>query len=123
MTITEYVLHTGAGVAPSVQQLFLFRAAGWYESYQGRCQVSREASEIWTEDLTDKQLKMLIASGEDQFGSGYGVELHGGNWKTATSLERLGLGWIEGGQQRGSDLPGLFFNNAEGVRILQEFED
>lgn len=78
---------------------------------------------IWSWDLTEKQHAMLLASGEDKFGTGYGVELRGGNWNTALSLERLGLGWIEGGRQRGSELPGLYFNGLNAVRILHEFDE
>lgn len=75
-----------------------------------------DPSNIWTEDLTDAQLKMLIASGKDR----YGVELRGANWRTARSLQTLGLGGIEG--DPGAELPGLFFGNDEGVRILGEFD-
>lgn len=79
---------------------------------------------VWTEDLTDKQLKMLLDSGIDRYGDGgYGVVLRGGNWNTALSLERLGLGYIEGGYHRGSNLPGLYFNGIEAVRILREFDE
>lgn len=74
---------------------------------------------IWTEDLTDAQLKMLMESSVE----GYGVELTGaGNWRVAGNLVGKGLGHIEGGAPNGSSLPGLFFANEEGVRILREFE-
>lgn len=74
---------------------------------------------IWSDGLTDKQLKMLMDSGVDRLG----VELRGGSWKTAGSLVGHGLGHMEGGAPNGSELPGLFFANDEGVRILREFED
>lgn len=85
----------------------------------------RCGEDIWTEHLTDAQLRMVIQSGFDSYdGQGYGVELRGsGAWATARSLTRLGLGWIEGGEPQGSSLPGLFFNNREGVRICREFEE
>lgn len=83
-----------------------------------------EAGEIWSEHLTDKELSMVTDSGEHSPGrDGYGVELSGGRWKTARSLVAKGLGWIEGGAPNGSSLPGLYFNNAEGVRILHEFDE
>lgn len=84
----------------------------------------RSAEDTWGEHLTDSQLKMVIASGQDDDGSGFGVELVGaGSWATARNLQRIGLGWIEGGAPNGSDLPGLYFNNAEGVRIVNEYTD
>jgi hypothetical protein len=74
---------------------------------------------IWTEDLTDAQLKMLMESSVEC----YGVELRGaGPWRVAGNLVGMGLGHIEGGEPNGSYLPGLFFANEEGVRILREFE-
>lgn len=76
-------------------------------------------SVFWTEDLTDKQLAMLMESGDQQ----YGVELRGGAWKTANSLVTKGLGTIEGGRPNGSELPGLYFNNEDGVRVVNEFAD
>ncbi len=81
---------------------------------------------IWGDDLTDVQLKMVIESGEDGFlgSSGHGVELRGaGQWRVARKLAELGLGTIEGGAPQGSELPGLYFNNAEAVRILHENDD
>jgi hypothetical protein len=79
------------------------------------------ARDIWTDVLSEKQLHMLFQSGEDdRDGNGFGVELRGGAWATARSLERQGLGWIEG--EGGKGVPALFFNNAEGVRILHEFD-
>lgn len=82
-----------------------------------------DAGAIWSEHLTDKQLLMVIESGDDDGASGYGVELRGPNWTTARSLTAKGLGWIEGGAPNGSDLPGLYFNNIEGVRIAHEFDE
>ncbi|MBO9624154.1 MAG: hypothetical protein J7500_15710 [Sphingomonas sp.] len=74
---------------------------------------------IWSADLTDAQLKMLMASTVE----GYGVELRGsGPWTVAGNLVGKGLGHIEGGEPNGSSLPGLFFANDEGIRILREFE-
>lgn len=83
------------------------------------------AVDVWTEDLTGAQLAMVMESGEDRLdGSGFGVELRGaGAWRTARSLAAKELGWIEGGHPNGSNLPGLYFNNAEGVRLLHEFDD
>lgn len=78
---------------------------------------------IITLSLTDKQLAMVMQSGEDFDGSGYGVDLRGPNWKTARSLVAKGLGFIEGGAPNGSDLPGLYFNNADGVAIVNQFAD
>jgi hypothetical protein len=68
---------------------------------------------------------MLKVSGYDRRdGCGYGVELRGAdNWRTARSLVKLQLGWIEGGRPNGSDLPGLFFANREGVNVAAERAD
>lgn len=87
-----------------------------------------DGHDIWTEDLTDKQLAMIRESGEEAFGmvgnGGAGVELRGaGDWRVARSLVAMGLGAIEGGAPNGSELLGLFFNNEEAVRILHEFDD
>lgn len=78
---------------------------------------------VTSDSLTDKQLRMVMDSGEAPHGSGYGVDLHGANWKTARSLVAKGLGFIEGGAPNGSDFPGLYFNSAEGVELLHEFDD
>lgn len=78
---------------------------------------------LWSDGLTDAQLKMVIDSGEAPMGGGFGVELRGPSWITARSLVKHGLGSIEGGAPNGSELPGLYFNNDEGVRILNEFAD
>lgn len=76
--------------------------------------------DVWTEDLTDAQLRMVMESGVKR----YGVELNGaGPWRVASNLVSKGLGHIEGGEPNGSTLPGLFFNNHEAVRILSEFDD
>lgn len=77
--------------------------------------MSKQPWEIWTNDLTDAQLKMLIDSGDNQCG----VELRGASWATARALQAKGLGSIEG--DPGASLSGLFFANDEGVRILHEF--
>lgn len=83
-------------------------------------------TDVWTEHLTDAQLKMVTASGHNErLGEeGFGVELQGsGAWATARSLVAKGLGVIDDGAPNGSDLPGLYFNNAEGVRIVHEFDE
>jgi hypothetical protein len=78
----------------------------------------------WSEDLTDAQLRMVMESGDDDQASGFGVEIRGaGQWATARSLAHAGLGWIEGGAPNGSSLPGLYFNNREGVEITHEFDE
>ena len=81
--------------------------------------------DLWGDDLTDAQLAMVIDSGNDGFfPGGHGVELRGaGAWKVARGLVAKGLGTIEGGAPNGSNLPGLYFNNEEGARIVGEFED
>lgn len=83
--------------------------------------------DLWSDDLTDAQLRMVIDSGDKAFGrtgSGAGVELIGSSaWRVARSLVAKGLGSIEGGAPNGSDFPGLYFNNEEGARIVGEFED
>nr|WP_218821377.1 hypothetical protein [Sphingomonas laterariae] len=69
---------------------------------------------------------MLRESGHDPLdGRGYGVELRGaGEWATARALVAASLGWIEGGRPQGSELPGLFFANRDGVAIVAaEAED
>lgn len=80
---------------------------------------------VWTENLTDAQLRMVMDSGNDGFfPGGHGVELTGsGAWKVARALVAKGLGTIEGGAPQGSSLPGLYFNNEEGGRIVGEFKD
>ncbi len=78
------------------------------------------ASDIWSEDLTDPQLKMVAASSD----KGFGVDLRGpGDWRVARRLQLLGLGHIEGGAPNGSELPGLYFNDTEGERVCNEFAD
>jgi len=73
-------------------------------------------------DLTDRQLRMVQDSGEHRAShDGYGVELRGGSWTTARSLVAHGLGWIQG--DPGGEIAALYFNNAEGVQILHEFDD
>jgi hypothetical protein len=85
--------------------------------------VSAPVRELWTENLTDAQLAMVIESGQrDEFG-GYGVEIRGAQWRTARSLVAGGCGDIEDGAPNGSSLPGLYFNNAHGVEIVNEFKD
>lgn len=75
-------------------------------------------------DLSPTQLLMLKVSGYDRRDrSGYGVELRGAdNWRTARSLVKLELGWIEGGHPNGSALPNLFFANREGVSLVADRE-
>jgi hypothetical protein len=79
---------------------------------------------VWSNGLSDAQLSMVMQSGDDRGHDGFGVELRGaGEWATARSLVGKGLGWIEGGMPNGSDLPGLYFNNADGVAITHEFDE
>lgn len=77
----------------------------------------------WSNDLTDAQLRMVMQSGDHDGASGYGVEINGGQWAAARSLVKAGLGWIEGGKPNGSSLPGLYFNNRDGVEITHEFDE
>jgi len=72
--------------------------------------------------LTPAQRLMLRCSGHDpKDGNGFGVELRGAaNWRTARRLAQLELGWIEGGAPNGSELPGLFFANRNGVALVAE---
>ena len=84
--------------------------------------------DLWTADLTDAQLRMVMDSGDQAFGmrgnGGCGVELNGSAaWRVARSLVAKGLGDIEGGAPNGSEFPGLYFNNREACRILREFEE
>lgn len=77
-------------------------------------------------NLTATQRLMLRCSGHDpKDGNGYGVELRGpGNWSTARALEKLELGWIEGGHTNGSAFPGLFFANRAGIAaVAPELEE
>jgi len=80
--------------------------------------------QIWSDDLTDKQLAMIFESGEGTDADdtvGFGVELRAGAWATARSLAGKGLGSIAG--DPGGSLPGMFFANEEGVRIAHEFDN
>lgn len=80
------------------------------------------ASSIWTDGLTPAQLRMVMESGSGNYGEGFGVELNGAaQWRVARNLEKLGLGDIQDGAPQGSSLPGLYFNNSEGARIVNEF--
>lgn len=74
--------------------------------------------------LSDHQVVLLRCSGFDpKDGNGYGVEIRGASeWRTARSLERLGLGWIENGYANGSNLPALFFANDEGTALTHPVE-
>jgi len=74
--------------------------------------------------LSDHQLLMLRASRFDPLdGNGLGVQLMSArNWRTARSLEKRGLGWIQGGHPNGSELPGMFFANHEGTAITHPEE-
>ena len=83
------------------------------------------AAHIGPFHLTEKELSMVLESGQGRHDAdGFGVELRGaGQWKTARSLVAKGLGWIEGGAPNGSSLPGLYFNNQEGVRTVVEFRE
>lgn len=75
--------------------------------------------------LTASQRVMLRCSGHDpKDGNGFGVPLRGaGNWATARALERLELGWTEGGRPAGSELEGLFFANRDGVAAVTPEQD
>jgi|GEM_PF-3326641 len=75
--------------------------------------------------ITEPMQAMLRESGYDRLdGCGFGVELRGaGPWATARRLVAAELGWIEGGRPQGSELPGLFFANAEGVSIVADLEE
>lgn len=78
----------------------------------------------YLDTLTDSQLLMVCDSGENTEHSGFGVELRGaGEWAIARSLVKKGLGTIEGGAPNGSSLPGLYFNNENGVSVLHENDD
>lgn len=83
------------------------------------------SGDLWSEDLSDAQLRMVMESGEGNlWSSGFGVELRGaGAWSVARSLVSKELGTIEGGAPNGSNLPGFYFNNSEGVRITHEFDE
>mgnify|MGYP001758579162 CR=1 FL=1 len=74
--------------------------------------------------LSDHQLLMLRASRFDPLdGNGLGVQLMSArNWRTARSLEKRGLGWIQGGHPNGSELPGMFFANHGGTAITHPEE-
>ena len=64
-------------------------------------------------------LRCSAAEVDPKDGCGYGVTLRGaGNWATARALEKLELGWIQGGLCNGSALPGLFFANRDGVAMV-----
>jgi hypothetical protein len=79
---------------------------------------------LWSNDLTDAQFRMVLDSSDDDGTSGFGVELNGsGQWATARSLVKAGLGWIEGGAPNGSSLAGLYFNNRDGVQIVHELDE
>lgn len=77
-------------------------------------------------EFTNPQLAMIRASGEKGFfgGGGCGVEIRGaGQWAIARSLVKMGFGTIEGGIPNGSFLPGLYFNNEDGISVLHEDEE
>lgn len=76
---------------------------------------------IWSNDLTDAQLRLVRESAYDERdGGGFGVELRGPLWVTARSLVKLGLGTIDG---EGGSLPALYFNNQDGAAIFRECDD
>lgn len=74
--------------------------------------------------LTEREMAMLDESASEIAGwetSGNGVELRGsGDWRVARALVRRELGWIEGGRPNGSELPGLFFANSDGLDWVRE---
>lgn len=77
---------------------------------------------LWSDDLTDKQLAMVMACKGDgaQLGDSVGYELRGSDFTVARALERKGLGSID---DIGGSLPPLFWLNEEGVRIAHEFDE
>jgi hypothetical protein len=77
--------------------------------------------DLWSDDLSEAQLKMVAACKGDgaQLGDSVGYELHGADFSVARALERKGLGYIAG---MGGPLPPLFWLNEEGVRIAHEFD-
>lgn len=76
---------------------------------------------LWSDDLTDKQLAMVMACKGDgtQLGDSVGYELRGSAFTVARALERKGLGVVDG---VGGSLPPLFWLNEDGVRIAHEFD-
>lgn len=78
--------------------------------------MSGERGWLSSEDynLTDAQLLMLIATKDDT-----GFELSGKHFVTARALARKGLGSID----EGGPLPPLFWPNAEGLCVANEFND
>lgn len=81
----------------------------------------KDASLLWSEDLTDAQFRMVAACKGDgtQLGDSVGYELRGADFAVARALERKGLGHIDG---IGGSLPPLFWLSEEGVRIAHEFD-
>ncbi len=77
---------------------------------------------LWSDDLTDAQMRMVMDCKGDgtQLGDSVGYELHGKDFTTARALVRKGLGTIDG---EGGSLPPLFWLNEDGVRIAYEFDD
>jgi len=77
--------------------------------------------------LTPAETNMLLRSAEgcgDRLTSGFGVELRGaGQWGIARRLVQRELGWIEGGRPNGSELPGLFFANSDGLAWVVDEPD
>lgn len=70
--------------------------------------------------LTPRQRDMLIGSEPSDLDpdAGAGVELRtGADYAVARSLERRGLGDVEG---PGGPLSGLYFNSAEGLALRRE---
>lgn len=70
--------------------------------------------------LTMPQRRMLLDSEpDDRTGrEGVGVELHtGAHYAVAKALERKGLGHREG---PGGFLPGMYWNNADGLAVRAE---
>lgn len=74
-----------------------------------------DPSLLWSDDLTDLQLMMLVETRDDT-----GIELRGGAWTVARALVKKGLGSIDG---EGGSLPALFWPNEEGLRIAHEFDE
>ena len=70
--------------------------------------------------VTEAQHRMLMASEpDDRTGDeGCGVELNtGADYATARALKRRGLGEVTG---PGGSLPGMYWNNADGLYLRNE---
>jgi len=70
--------------------------------------------------LSQSQLLMLRVSGRDEeTGGGRRVRLMSArNWRTAYSLKRKGLGWIEDNRATSKNAASYFFANEAGTAIV-----